>query len=303
MTPADPRLVEFASGDVGLRALLYEHGAPRPLVIMTHGFSGTIRGMVADRYAEVLHAGGLTVLLVEHASFGLSGGEPRQRINRWTQLIEYRDAITWAAGLPSVDPARIALWGDSMSGASALAAAAWDGRAAAVVVQVPACGSAMPEDDPDGGRAASLASLYGAGGPRGLIPEVVGPRAVVSSDQLTSPSLLEPITAFRWFIEHGGRHETRWQNVASLESYPQLPAFHVGLAVPSLRCPSLWVIAQDDEMPGAEAEIALACYKLAGGQKESLIVDGGHFGLLYHPSERFARASTAQVEFLGRALA
>jgi uncharacterized protein len=281
------RLIEFSSGGVTLRALLYEHAEPHPAVIMTHGYSATIVGMVADRYAEVLHAAGLTVLLVEHASFGLSGGEPRQRINRWTQLAEYRDALTFASGLAAVDPACIALWGDSMSGASALAVAAWDPRVAAVVVQVPACGSAVPAPDPDGSAAGVLAMLYRAGGPTDVSPAVSAARVVVSPDQLASPSLLEPITAFRWFIDHGGRPGTGWRNWAVTESYPLPTPFHVGLAVASLRCPSLWVIAEDDEMPGAQPDVARACHQRAGGAKELLLVDGGHFGLLYHPSERF----------------
>lgn len=47
-----------------------------------------------------------------------------------------------------------------------------------------------------------------AGGP----DVAVGPMPVVSADQLSNPSLLEPVQAFRWFIEQGGRHGTGWVN-------------------------------------------------------------------------------------------
>jgi poly(3-hydroxybutyrate) depolymerase len=49
------RIVEFPSQDAILRGRLYtpaDASAPTPILIMAHGFSATISGMVADRYAE-----------------------------------------------------------------------------------------------------------------------------------------------------------------------------------------------------------------------------------------------------------
>ena len=78
--PAGSRLVAFPGDGADLRGFLFEHlGAPRPTVVMTHGLSATISGMVADNYAAVIHAAGLNVLLFDHRGFGLSGGEPRQQ--------------------------------------------------------------------------------------------------------------------------------------------------------------------------------------------------------------------------------
>jgi alpha-beta hydrolase superfamily lysophospholipase len=142
----NPQLVEFDSDGAPLRGQLYAHqpGHARPIVVMTHGFSATITGMVADRYAEVLHAAGFDVLLFDHRGFGFSGGEPRQVLNRWTQLRGYQHALDFVTTSPGVDPARVALWGDSMSAAVALAAAAFDERVRAVIAQVPACGALQP---------------------------------------------------------------------------------------------------------------------------------------------------------------
>lgn len=299
------RLVRFPSGGVELAAFLYEHpGSPRPSVVMTHGFSATIRGMVADRYAEVLHEAGFNVLLVEHATFGLSGGEPRQRLNRWVQLREYHDGLRYLSELESADQTRLAVWGDSMSAASALAVAAWDPLAAAVVVQVPACGSEIPSAIPDPAAADALRDLYRAGGPGPDVGvDVSPPVPVVSADQLGNPSLLEPISAFRWFVDYGGRPDTGWLNWAQLETPKLDRGFSLELAVSSIACPSLWVVAEDDEMPGAEPAVALAMHERAGGNKELLLVDGGHFGLLYHPSARFDLVSAAQAAFLRGVLA
>lgn len=54
-------------------------------MIMAHGFSATINGMTADRYAEVFHNTGFAVLLYDHRNFGISDGDPRQQINPWIQ--------------------------------------------------------------------------------------------------------------------------------------------------------------------------------------------------------------------------
>ncbi|MBK5107800.1 MAG: alpha/beta hydrolase [Anaerolineales bacterium] len=82
------QVVEFSSLGVTLRGHLYlpkntDHKVP--IVIMAHGFSATISGMVADRYAESFQAAGFAVLLYDHYSLGISDGEPRQHINAWVR--------------------------------------------------------------------------------------------------------------------------------------------------------------------------------------------------------------------------
>jgi pimeloyl-ACP methyl ester carboxylesterase len=298
-----PRVVEFASQASTLRGMLFEHpgSRPRPLLLMAHGFSATISGMVADRYAAVLHAAGLEVLLFDHFGFGISDGAPRQVINRWRQLRAYRDALDFVATLPGVDDARLAVWGDSMSGASALGVASFDDRVRCVVVQVPACGSGTaPPDDAGALHAALTATYWQAELP--AVRDRRGPTAVVSADQLGAPSLLTPITAFRWFIDYGGRPGTGWHNEAIVEVADAPVDFHAGLCAPRLFCPSHWTIARDDEMPGANSAVARAAFASAPEPKEMLEIDGGHFGLLYHPGELFDLVSRAQADFLVRVL-
>lgn len=297
------RLVEFRSAGAVLRGRLYQHagGSSRPAVVMTHGLSATITGMVADRYAEVLAAAGLNVLLFDHRGFGLSGGEPRQVLNRWTQARGYRDALDFVSRLRTVDTTRLAVWGDSMSGAVALGVAAFDDRVRAVVVQVPACGSEPPPDDPQAAAFTTLRDAYLRGEP-GALGSLTGPMAVVSPDQLVSPSLLAPITAYRWFIDHGGRPGTGWLNWATVEVRDSPVPFHPGLCVSHLHGASMWTIADDDEMPGAEPGIAHLAFQAAPHPKELLRIDGGHFGLLYHPSPLFDRVSASQADFLLRQL-
>lgn len=299
-----PQPIAFGSGGVTLRGLLYR---PEPAiatgaaVVMAHGFSATIT-MAADRYAEVFASAGLTVVLYDHRGFGVSDGDPRFEINPWVQARGYRDALTFAAGIPGVDPSRVALWGDSLSGAEAFVVAGVDERAAAVVAQVPATGAAPPPADQDGRLYDALRQTLLAGDVTDAPCDVDGPLPVVSSDQLNAPSLLTPIQAYRWFIDYGGRFASRWENRA-IRVTPQTPApFHAGIAAPHVHCPALVQIAPDDEMLGADPAIARAVAHAIAGPTEIVDIEGGHFGLLYHPSPTFDTVSRDQVAFLLRTL-
>jgi uncharacterized protein len=296
--------VEFGSQGATLRGRLYrpvDRSGPAPTVVMAHGFSATIT-MTADRYAEVFATAGLGVLLYDHCNFGASGGEPRFEINPWAQARGFRDAVTFAAGLPVVDEARIALWGDSFSGAVALVVAGIDERVAAVVAQVPATGSEMAPPDVDGRLYDALRTTLLEGDISGGPDDAIGPLPVVSADQLHAPSLLKPIQAYRWFIEYGGRFGTGWENRATRVT-PKTPApFHAALAAPHIRCPVLMQLSPVDEMVGANPNVAHAVAELIAGPTEIMEIDGGHFGLLHHPSAWFDAASAAQRSFLRSAL-
>ena len=67
--------------------------------------------------------------------------------------------------------------------------------------------------------------------------------------------------------------------------------------------PAHFAIGPDDEMPGASPAVARTAYERLAGPKELLEIEGGHFGLLYHPGAVFDRVSRAQRDFLVRHLA
>lgn len=297
--------VSFPSQGATLRGRLYVHPRSRalPTVVMTHGFSATITGMVADCYAEELHASGLQVLLFDHRGFGISGGHPRQVINRWTQARAYSDAIDFLVSRhQNVDPARIAIWGDSLSGAMAIGVAAFDPRVRALVVQVPACGAELPPADPDGSRFARLRDAFRHADLDAEPRSTTGPMPVVSPDQQHTPSLLTPASAFRWFTDYGNQPCTLWINEATVVEPGTTPTFHAGLCSPHISCPSLWVVARDDEMPAAVPNIALNAYRTAPQPRVLLEIDGGHFGLLRPGSTLFDEVSHAQSTFLTKQL-
>ncbi len=51
-------------------------------------------------------------------------------------------------------------------------------------------------------------------------------------------------------------------------------------------------------MPASSPAVARDAYDQLAGPKEWIEIEGGHFGLLYVPSEEFERASSAQARFL-----
>lgn len=299
-------MVEFKSEGATLRGRLYAPSAsagPVPVVIMAHGFSATICGMVADHYAESFLEAGFAVLLYDHRNFGISDGEPRQQINKWIQARGYRDAIDFVITLPGIDGSRIALWGDSLSGAEVLALGAIDQRVTAVVAQVPAFGDAPPPPDPDGKLYASIRDTFLNGDVSGSPETTVGPMAVVSADQQGQPSLLAPVSAFRWFIEYGGRFGSQWKNLASVVTPPTPVPLNPLVCAPHLQAALLLVIAEEDEMEGANSDIARLAWDLAPQPKQLAEVDGGHFGLLHYPSAAFDQAAAVQCAFLEEHLA
>src|SRR5246127_3692347 len=107
-----------------------------PIIVMAHGFSA-VKEMYLDKFAEVFAAAGLGALVFDNRNFGASEGEPRQEIDPWQQVRDYRDAITFAETLDETDPGRIGIWGSSYSGGHVLVVGAVDRRVKCVVSQVP----------------------------------------------------------------------------------------------------------------------------------------------------------------------
>jgi hypothetical protein len=258
--------------------------------------------MTADSYAEVFRAHGLAALLYDHYGFGDSEGEPRLQVNTWRQAREYMDAVTYVARLAEIDPARIALWGDSLAGGIAVGVAGINERVAALAVQVPACGSELPPEDANGMMYQAFKETILSGDINPSQGDVEGPMPVVSDDQVRRPSALKPLTAYRWFIEYGGRLGSKWVNDVT-RARPRTPAlWHPALAAGHISCPSIFVVSPEDEMPGSVPSVAREAFNSIRAPKEWFEVAGGHFGLVYYPSPEFDASSSAQARFLSKHL-
>ncbi len=294
--------IEFPSVGVTLKGRLYlpkNNNKKLPLVIMAHGFSATINGMVADKYAEEFYKAGFAVLLYDHRNFGISEGFPRQELNYWVQCRGYIDAMNFAYTLSSIDTNKISLWGDSISSAEALTVGAVDERVKAIVVQVPAFGDNEVPFEKSDEMMKSIKKILLNEHLESIEKEETTTMAVVSPNQQNMSSALKELTAYRWFIEYGGRFNTGWTNSVSFSNFKDAPKdYHRGIAAVNLKAPILLIVAKNDEMEGASDIIAQSVFENINQPKEIVYLDGGHFGMLEYPSFLFNEASKSQIEFL-----
>ena len=109
----------------------------RPCVVMAHGFGAT-QDCGLFGFAEVFAGTGMDVHTFDYRHFGESTGQPRQVVSLKGQVADYHAAIGHARRLEGVDPARIVVWGVSLSGGHVIRVAAEDPRLAGVVSLTPA---------------------------------------------------------------------------------------------------------------------------------------------------------------------
>jgi hypothetical protein len=132
--------VEFNAEGTTLRGWLYtpdSGSAPYPTVVAAHGFGATKDEVELERFPEAFAEVGLACLLYDHRNFGDSDGEPRQEIDPWAQVRDWRHAITFVTGLDDVDADRIGVFGTSYAGGHVIAVGALDKRVKCVYSQVP----------------------------------------------------------------------------------------------------------------------------------------------------------------------
>ena len=273
------RDISFKTEDgVTLRGWLYvPDGAagPVPAVVMAHGFSA-VKEMYLDRYAEVFAAGGLAALVFDNRNFGASDGQPRQHIDPWQQVRDYRDAITFAETLPDVDGNRIGVWGSSYSGGHVLVLGAIDRRVKCVVSQVPLISGhrnarRLIRADfiaaVQGQFEADRRARYGGKAPT-MIP-------VVAQDPL-APCALPTADSWAWFTETGKTRAPAWRNEVTLQSVEMFTEYEPGTYVEWISpTPLMMVVAAADHLTVSDE--ALAGFARALEPKQLVVLRGGHF--------------------------
>ncbi|MCM3847030.1 alpha/beta hydrolase [Pseudonocardia sp. DR1-2] len=272
------RDVEFDAEGVTLRGWFQEAegaGGPAPTVVMAHGYSA-VKEMYLDRYAELFAAAGLNALVYDNRNFGDSDGTPRQEIDPWAQVRDYRHAITYATTLPETDADRIGVWGSSYSGGHVLVVAAIDRRVKAVVAQVPLVSgydnlrALVRADFLDGFRAQFDADRLDRF--HGKDPAMV---PVVAEDPL-APSALPTPDSWTWFTRTHELRAPNWRNEVTLRSVEMLaeynPVDYIAQISPT---PLLLLPARNDVL--TPTHLAINAYERAREPKRLEILPGGHF--------------------------
>jgi fermentation-respiration switch protein FrsA (DUF1100 family) len=294
--------IEFQAEGPRLRGWLYipDSGTgPFATIVMSHGFSA-VKEMYLDRFAEVFAEAGLAVLVFDNRNLGASEGEPRQEIDPWAQVRDYRDAISYARTRPEVDRDRIGVWGTSYSGAHVLVVGAIDRRVRCVVSQVPLISGwrnflrlvradlvaplrAMFDQD----REARLA---------GKLPVTV---PVVSNDPM-GPAVLPTSDSYQWFTETGRTRAPAWRNEVTLRSVEMFTEYEPGIYIERISPnPLLMVVAAQDHLTVADE--ALTAYNRALEPKKLVVLLGGHFEAYVGPG--FEQASGAARDWFVEHLA
>jgi len=246
-----------------------------PVVVMAHGFSA-VKEMYLDRFAEVFCKAGVAALVFDNRNFGASDGEPRQEIDPWQQVRDYRHAITWVSGRAEIDADRIGVWGSSYSGGHVLVVGAIDRRVKCVVSQVPlVSGSRNLKRLIRADMMAEVRKQFDTDRMARWKGEAPAMIPVVAEDPM-APAALPTADSWQWFTETGRNRASAWRNEVTLRTVEMLgeyePVAYVSRISPT---PLLMVIAAGDHL--AVADEAFAAYNRALEPKRILVLKGGHF--------------------------
>lgn len=289
------RDIEFKAEDgVTLRGWHYvpEGGrSPVPTIVMAHGFSA-LKENYLDNYAEAFAASGLGALVFDNRNFGASDGEPRQEIDPWQQVRDYRDAITFAGTLDEVDADRIGVWGSSYSGGHVLVLGAIDRRIKCVAAQVPLISGHRNARRLI--RADMIAAVQGMfvedrkARYEGKAPAMI---PVVAEDPTTQPCALPTLDSWEWFTATAKARAPAWRNEVTLRSVEMFMEYEPGSYIEYVSpTPLLMVVAAGDHLTVVDE--ALAAHGRALEPKKVVILKGGHFDAYVKDFETAAGAAS-----------
>ncbi|WP_422745446.1 alpha/beta hydrolase [Mycobacterium sp. WMMD1722] len=264
---------------------------PGPLIVMAHGFSGVKEQI--DHYAACFAAGGFAVLVYDHRGFGTSEGLPRLEVDPLRQLADWRDAITFAAAGPDVQPGvPVGVWGSSFAGGLAMVLAADDDRVGCVVAQIPnVSGHRTGPELFDSDQRDRLAALFGADR-RARLDGAEPARIAVFATEPGEPCALPPTVSPRYISAVTALAPT-WVNEVTLRSVEHMLTFEPAGWVPHVSpTPLLMIVGADDTVTPAHLQQEI--FHAAPEPKRLVIHPGGHFDTY---SEHFEQTSRAALDW------
>jgi len=298
--------VEFDAEGTTLRGWLYRPrsaASPAPVVVMAHGYN-CVKELYLDKYAAAVADAGHIVLAYDHRNFGDSDGEPRQELDPWVQVRDYRNAITFAQTLDGVDPDRVGVWGTSYAGGHVLVVAAIDKRVSCVVSQVPTISgwqSTLRRTAPP--ALAGQRELFNAdrlerfrGREPKMVPMVVDP-AQGGAASHASADAWEFFTGKNAPAEDEWRFE-KWRNEITLRSLELYSEYEPGSFIDRIAPTPLLMVVGDSDVV-CPTDMALAAFNRAGEPKRLELYPGGHFSAY---TDQFERAATAAAEWFSQHL-
>jgi uncharacterized protein len=299
------RDVEFKSEGETIRAHLYTpdgQAGPHPTVVMAGGWC-YVKELVQPHYAAPFVEAGFACLIFDYRRLGASDGLPRQHLDPWDQIEDYKNAISFAETLEEVDSDRIGVWGISYSGGHVLVVGATDPRVKCIVSNIPVV---------DGWF--NMRRAHGTVGFRRLQSAIVEDRRkrFATGEYGTMPMSADPAEALAtWpFPETGPifldikereapAHE-HWNTVASTEnllSYDVRPYLER-----ILNTPVMMIVAEQDDLTMWEKEIPYF-QEIPSPRKEIFVVGDTTHMTLYSDKGRLQIAAEQARDFMLKYLA
>jgi uncharacterized protein len=283
--------VEFTvEGDVILRGWLFtpDGPGPHPAITMAHGFAG-VKEHGLERFARAFADAGFVVLVHDHRGFGASDGSPRNDIDPWVQIADWRRAISFLESQPFVDPDRIGLWGSSYAGGHAIVLGATDRRLRAVVAQVPTISGykqGVRRVAPD--QVPALEAAFADDERQQFRGAPPATQAVVSADPSVPAAYRSP-EAIAFYTQPVP--EGVWENTMTLRSTRAARMYEPGTWITRVSpTPLLMLVGLHDTI--TVTDLALAAYEKALQPKKLVTIDGDHFDAY---EKRFNEASGAAI--------
>lgn len=276
-----------------------------PVVVMAPGLGGTKDGFL-ESFAWAFVEAGVAALAFDYRGFGGSEGLPRHWVAPPRHREDYEAAIAFVQRdlRHSVDASRIALWGSSFSGGTAIVTAAGRSDIRALVVQCPYL-KTPAHLEPRGiamARFVVCATLDMLPGfPPVYVPLSGRPGEWVFAPSEENPSVHDfqgSLGSDFWRLlpkpPLGG-----WENKMLARGLATLDATVPMNVVGDVTCPTLFVAAnRDDMIPRAFVDEAHARMH---GRSELRAYDCGHFDL--YMGDVHADNARIQANFLARELA
>ncbi len=289
--------VHFRSGE-DLCAAWFYPGTNGACVVMAGGLA-VAKEPGTDRFAERFNRDGFSVLAFDFRRLGESGGNPRQVVRVGDQQEDFLAAVDFARTLDGVDPAKVAIWGFSLSGGHVFPVAARDSQlGAAIAVSALADG---PASAPNGFRhttpLSSLRLLSRGGldaigalvGRDPLLVPLAGEKGTVAA--LTTPDSMNGPTA----LNPGNRYPD-WQQEVATRSALRIGFYRPGRYAPRVECPLLALVAEQDGVATPKPFIQAGERAPRG---EVARIPGGHYAPMMEGHEL---AVEVQLDFLRRHL-
>ncbi len=293
------RITQFRSDFIsqGLRCsgdLYLPVGARRtPVVVMAHGLAAE-RGFRLPAFARHFAQQGLAVYLFDYRCFGDSDGQPRNYVNPWRHLQDWRAAVAHVRSLPQVDARRLALWGTSLGAGHALVTAARDRDVMATVLQIPFVDS-LTTIARLGWRYVLQAVAHGlrdlAGSLSGGPPHHV--KVIGHPNEFAAMNTPEALPGYSALIPAG----SDWQNRCPARGLLALVPYRPIMVAGGVRCPTQVLYAAHDSLI-SPASVERAAARM----RQSTLVrfPFGHFDI--YSGQAFETAVALQVEFLAKHL-